>query len=96
MFVISQKMLVSGQMGNLVPFWAKIAQFDISRSTWGIFLKLCSVIWYYKRTRIICLKNFQKYLVGPNGPLGPVLGQNYTIYYLRIDSKDFFKTLQQN
>ena len=43
MFFISQKIPVLGQLGNLVPIWAKIANFDISRSTWRIFMKLCSI-----------------------------------------------------
>ena len=37
MFAISQKIPVLEQMGNLVPFWAKIAQFDISGSAQWIF-----------------------------------------------------------
>ena len=91
MFFISQKILVSGQTGNLVPFWAKSAQFDISVFTWKIFLKLCSITWYYKRTKIICLKFLQKYLLGQNGQFGHDLGKNYTIYYFRIHCKDFLK-----
>ena len=75
MFVISQKILVLGQMGNLVPFWAKIAQFDISGSARRIFLKLCSITWYYKRTKIMGLKFSKKYLLGSNGQFGPILGQ---------------------
>ena len=56
-------------MGILVLFWAKIGQFDISESTRRILLKLCSLIWHNKTTKVICLKFPKKYLLGRNGQL---------------------------
>ena len=43
-----------------------------------------------------CFKFFKKYVFGPSGQFGPVSRQYYVIYDLRIHSKDFFQTLQQN
>ena len=45
---------------------------------------------------MIYFKSPKNYLFRPNGQIGPVSGQNYVIYCLRIRSKDFFQTLQQN
>ena len=67
MLVISPKMPILGQMSNLVPFWTKITQFDISGSTRRIFLKVCSIAWYYKKAKVICLKFSIKYLLDSNG-----------------------------
>ena len=75
MFVISQKMPIMRQMSNLVPFWAKITHFDISGSTRTISLKLCSIIWYYKRAKVMFLKFPKKYLLGSNGQSRPFWGK---------------------
>ena len=42
---------------------------------------------------MICFKFPKKYVFGSNRQFGPILGQNYVIYYLRICSKDFFQIL---
>ena len=90
MLVISQKIPVLGKIGNLVPFWANIVQFDISGSTWRIYLKLRSIIWSNKRSKVICLKFPKNYLLGSNGQFGLISGVNYAICYLKNRPKHFF------
>ena len=65
MFLFSPKVVILGQIGNLVPFWAKIRQFDVSGYLWGIVLKLCSITCYYKST----------IMIGWNCPKGTYLNQ---------------------